>query len=669
MNTTFLLTPTLFASNQALAAGFGQQYRENPNEEVHQSLCGDLSQISSALQRMAPDLGNDLSLLVGDFQKASTPFYERMIISGNIQTFLQNRITAPLLAGLRILLNIPEPASTETALAAYNPLLRRGHQLQSHDRIENASLRKGLEDTQGAPGLLQKARENLESAYRRSEEGYLHSFHECVMNHVEALISGEVGAPETLRWAVVQLIAKSPEHAAGYAELLCSDADMAEILESGELWTHIPNPEKILPMKLKIIDKTQSEPPAQAKPEQDSAHMDFGTTVEILDEIRKIYRSPEHVASLRHLAQTMPATFGHQAIQDLLAAGSVAAAALNLSPKDRLLYLADCQLDGRIPSGYLTVRNRYSFDLSLPPSFLKTDLSEPQPLSAYVLGPGFQAASGEWNQPTESAVRKAIAAFLENRGDRAGGWIREKIRLIECQLPGHPEKAMRGLLALRAYLLSQSIKKHEAFGLKRLSDFDDRFKSYLEQNLLAQAQVLVDYAISWSERIQAIISRIDDLRVDLTLFDAEDSLRQFDATVKELLSKGSMDHLRAFADWIEDQARRNPVRAKDKLTQLSSRVRMTAMTVLELLRVLLAADAAQARRLAPSIPSVAGLLEGGSVTVENVRRVMKNEGLPMPGDGRSPALPSGRALGVRHSPKELSPHNIVAALNAVNVPE
>lgn len=649
---------------QCRSLSYPSALSETQAADIHTNLCRELNSVADSIARIVPAAGQILKIDLAQFaEQKPGNLPEYLLKAAGLATSLAS-LSSPLLYGVRALLNISLASSSETSLAVFNPKAQSRHKLSSYDRVEDVSQRQSLRKHPEDPALG-KAQRNLQEAYERSEEGYLKSYYERVERYCEALISGEIAAPSELRWDVVRFIARSPEHAAGYMDILCSDADLAGILEAEDLWTHVPDPKNIDPLKLlpttTAMERSShvTETTAQPQLKTDTDFMDFGETPEILQEIRTIYRNPDYVGALLHLSQTLPDTFGNQAIQDLLAAGSVAEAALKLPPKERLIYLASCQADGRIPKGYLNHKNEYRWDMELPETAITTDLSEVNPLSAYVTRGAFQDVLRAWKPVTESDVRREINIFLQAMGDRAGERLREKVQLVENYLPNAPQEAFVGLLRLRSHVLNEGIGKQKRLGLKRLSDFSDRFESYLREGKIGEAKALLEYASSWTERVESLLYRADSLREELTLHDATSALEAFDRNVRSLLSAGKVDLLRAFVDKVEDQIKRRPITAKDKLIQLSSRVRMTAMTVLELLRILLLASTDKIKALSDQIPGVAGLLEGGSVTVQNVRRIMKNNGLPMPGDGITPAIPSRRALGFLHDPRRL---------NAVNMP-
>ncbi len=456
--------------------------------------------------------------------------------------------------------------------------------------------------------------------------------------HTAALISGEIGAPIEDRFAALNFIAKSPEHAAAYATALLGDAMLGDVM-----FGPLPIIAKPKESDVKAFKARKEDEPTGPKAERTA-----GGVENISQMVREIYRlTTEFPAEMEFLAEENPSAFSPEVLTRLMGAASTYEGLQNVSsPSAQIQYVIDAEDAGTLPSGFVTTgRDRKRVTIKPIVAFASTVSPLVQRLVEFMDSSAF--ADAVKNTPESSAsidFHSEIVSFHDRYGQ---GRSLSDVKTLADQR--RFDEARIALAKAKKFVLKQGVAALSNDGFDEMQNFDLVVDNLIAANDIRGAEAVLRHVEKWTLKMESLIKLMAEVSDKLTLVGEVRAKKDFENQAKKMLKSGYVDGLVKFMGDVREQIAYFETTAAVLKSRLSARVSTSLLFVLESARSLGALnDPSRRALLASRVPSVDVMLSPSEKAAEyrNVRMKMSALGLPVPGESGVPALGTTSAPGL-----------------------
>jgi hypothetical protein len=482
------------------------------------------------------------------------------------------------------------------------------------------------------------AKQNIDTAVKKYlSEDLFGKVVSLLPKHIAAIISGEIDAPLKDREAIVNFVAQSPEHAAAYGEAVLQDAIVVGALTApismlGDL-------DGLTPVAQKMPDVTKI-PRAGITP----------GGVDELDRIAwQLYlflstQEPESRAIMDSLSAANPSAFAPEVLRQLVTAANVVRVLRTIKRKDEraeFVHTADV-LRSIPPEMYLIMgKDPMEVEVKMPQGDDAPIDNWKDPLETYVTSDEFQSeVAMKTTASSAFPFREEFSRLIQRHGQAYGF----KMSLIMSKVATRKyDEARRGIINFRVAMLKDSVEMmSEMYNLSQLDDYKSRVNAFADAGNFGHAEAMLDFI---EQRVSEMINALDrseGIADQLFITGEREAEGKFRDMMMDLLAEGRLVTLRKLNGtlFVKLKELDAPVRIRAREQALKLNITSAALLVLEGIRGLGALpDMKERVALAARAPNTLRLMEiGGPATPFYVRKLLRQLGIPVPGDDNILAL-------------------------------
>ncbi|MFH1652930.1 MAG: hypothetical protein ABIE74_02640 [Pseudomonadota bacterium] len=588
---------------------------------------GEMHEGSLNVQRVKTNATQIEELLIGikeeSFEELTKKMADQMVDGGaSVHTELSASVVPSLEGGFEM---------PDIVIGGEELDLELGH---VHPRVEDPSKRIPI----NMP-VVDQARTTLTTAIDSYLKGRSYSSQQVqqVRAHFEALVSGEIDAAAMDRLAVIKFMAKGVGHSLGYAEQLLSEAMMAELLGE-ELITLIPDLGDVMPKDVSALVAELAKEKKE-KERADRAQPVVGSPRELLRKLKVL--AADHPEVMAALIEANPGAYGDLSLLDSLP-GFLEATSPQTG-RNKAREFAEAQAVDFIPNGFIG-GDKVSFNVSdlLPTSGVPATV-QGRVIDIYLASSNYEKALATRVDDSKYPLEDRLNVLLRDLNVNSS--YVQKIVEIKDMMSKDFTLARVAYLRLKLGMMKNAMDRVNAEGITAMNQLHDRFNTMIEQGSYSEAEVLLNYAKGWLEKMEEKLAEVRETIVNILMIGDRDAATQFEQYAKGFLKAEDYTGLKQFVKRIYEECKPLEIILSARSGLLHQRVTGTAVTLIESIRTLALASATDVKMLAAKIPSVEAQLRFGATGPDAARANLREWGIPVPGDKDVAALGTAGVAG------------------------